>query len=63
VELPTLEGKDPLGWLACAEMFSMVQVKPSKKLKFAFISICEMHCIGLQKWRQNIEESILEIFF
>jgi len=38
MELPTFEGKDPLGLLASAEnVFEVQEVKPSKKLKLAFI--------------------------
>lgn len=40
VELPTFEGHDPLGWLARAEFFLEVkQVKPTKRLQLAFISM------------------------
>lgn len=39
-ELPTFEGSDPLGWVARVEKFFEVQqVKPSAKLRLAFISM------------------------
>ncbi|KAL5192892.1 hypothetical protein HKD37_20G055210 [Glycine soja] len=40
VELPTFEGSDPLGWVARAERFFKVQqIKPTEKLRLAFISM------------------------
>jgi len=42
VELPTLRGQDPLGWLARAKkIFKVQQVKTNEKLKLAFISMEE----------------------
>lgn len=40
VELPWFEGSDPLEWVAWAEKFFEVQqVKPTKKVRLAFISM------------------------
>lgn len=52
VELPTFEGHDPLGWLARAEKFFEVQqVKPSERLRLAFISMKGNAVHWFQYWR------------
>lgn len=50
VELPTFEGSDPLGWVARAERFFKVQqIKPTEKLRLAFISM-EGKAVWFQFW-------------
>nr|KYP39247.1 Transposon Ty3-G Gag-Pol polyprotein [Cajanus cajan] len=54
VVLPTFEGNDPLGWLARAERFFEVhQVKPSERLRIAFISMEGKACHWFQYWRNQ----------
>lgn len=63
VVLPTFEGDDPLGWIARAEKFFEVQgVKPTERLRLAFISMEGNVVHWFQFWHQHSKNASWEEF-